>query len=172
MTTMGETSGTETGTDAVRIERVIDAPAALVWRLWTQPEHLAAWYGPDGATVPEATMDVRVGGARQVTMQVVTPNGPHRMRFTGEYLEVSEPRRLVYTEAMADETGRVMAPAELGMPADHPTHTRVTVELDELDGRTRLTLVHAGIPADSPGASGWTMALGKLAALAEAGLPA
>src|SRR5215213_3647640 len=52
--------------NAVRIERSIDAPVALVWQLWTDPEHFKAWYGPEGATIPVATMDVRVGGKRLV----------------------------------------------------------------------------------------------------------
>lgn len=150
--------------DAVVIERVFDAPADLVWRMWTEPEHFAAWYGPDGATVPVADMDVRVGGSRLVCMAVTTPEGPVQMWFTGEYREVVEQRRLVYTESMADGDGRVLSPAEAGMPEGHPTTTEVVVELDDVDGRTRVVLTHAGVPGDSPGAAGWKMALDKLAA--------
>ena len=52
-------------TDAVVIERTLDAPVARIWEMWTQPEHFQAWYGPRGATIPVANMDVRVGGKRQ-----------------------------------------------------------------------------------------------------------
>src|SRR5688572_11246645 len=38
--------------DAVVIERSFDAPVELIWQMWTDPEHVAAWYGPDGASVP------------------------------------------------------------------------------------------------------------------------
>ena len=48
------------------------------------------------------------------------------------------------------------------MPEGHPTTTEVIVELDDADGRTRMVVTHAGIPADSPGAAGWAMALDKL----------
>jgi uncharacterized protein YndB with AHSA1/START domain len=150
--------------DAVVIERMFDAPADLVWRMWTEPEHFAAWYGPDGATVPVAEMDVRVGGSRLVCMAISTPEGPMQMWFTGEYREVVEHRRLVYTESMADEDGRVLSPSEAGMPEGHPTTTEVVVELDDVGGRTRVVLTHAGVPGDSPGAAGWKMALDKLAA--------
>ena len=92
--------------DRVVIERIFDAPADVVWRMWTEPEHFAAWYGPDGATVPVAKMDVRVGGTRLIGMEVPTPNGPMRMWFTGNYREVVAHRRLVYTESLADEEGR------------------------------------------------------------------
>ena len=140
---MGERSGSS---DAVVIDRIFDAPVEVVWRLWTDPQHFAAWYGPAGATVPVATMDVRVGGARRVGMEVQTPNGSMRMWFTGEYREVVEHQRLVYTESMSDENGRVLSPAELGMPEDHPTVTEVIVELEDHDGRTRMVLTHHGHP--------------------------
>ena len=150
--------------DAVVIERSFDAPVDLVWQMWTDPVHLAAWYGPDGASVPVAKMDVRAGGTRLVCMEVQTPDGPMQMWFTGEYREVSENRRLVYTEAMCDEDGNVLSPSEAGMPEGHPTTTEVRVELDDVDGRTRMVMTHTGVPADSPGAAGWAMALDKLAA--------
>lgn len=158
---MGDDSGTE---NAVVIERTVDAPAELVWRMWTEPEHFAAWYGPAGAGVPEARMDVRVGGTRLICMEAETPSGTRRMWFTGEYREVAQNRRLVYTEAMSDKEGNRLASSETGMPAGHPTVTEVRVELEDLGGRTRMVLTHVGIPEDSPGAEGWRMALDQLAA--------
>ena len=150
--------------DKVVIERTFDAPADLIWRMWTEAEHFAAWYGPSGASIPLAKMDVRIGGSRLVCMEVRTPNGTMQMWFTGEYREVSANRRLVYTEAMCDAEGNVLSPADMGMPEGHPTTTEITVELEDLGGRTRMVMTHAGIPADSPGAMGWNMAFDKLAA--------
>jgi uncharacterized protein YndB with AHSA1/START domain len=150
--------------DAVEIERIIDAPLALVWQMWTDPEHFKAWYGPDGATIPVAKMDVRVGGTRLVCMEVQTPNGPMRMWFTGEYREVIENKRLIYTESMSDENGHVSAPSDMGMPEGHPSTTEVRVELKDIGGRTKMVMAHLGIPHDSPGAAGWAMALDKLTA--------
>jgi hypothetical protein len=46
--------------------------------------------------------------------------------------------------------------------------TEVRVELEDVGGRTKMVMTHAGIPADSPGAAGWTMAFAKLAAHVEA----
>jgi uncharacterized protein YndB with AHSA1/START domain len=165
MDTMADDTGSP---DAVVIERTFAAPVGLIWRMWTDPEHFAAWYGPDGATIPVAKMDLRVGGTRMVCMEVTTPGGPMQMWFTGEYREVDENARLVYTESICDPDGNVLAPADVGMPDDHPTTTEVRVELDDVDGRTRMVLTHVGIPGDSPGAAGWTMALAKLAALVTA----
>ena len=149
--------------DSVVIERSFAAPIALIWKMWTDPEHFKAWYGPQGATIPVARFDVRVGGSRFVGMEMTTPNGPMRMWFTGEHLEVAEPDRLVYTEAMSDEDGNVQSPAAMGMPEGHPTTTEVRVALEQVDDKTRMVLTHAGIPSDSPGAMGWNMALDRLA---------
>lgn len=150
--------------DAVVIEREIDAPADLVWQMWVDPVHFAAWYGPDGAKVPVAKMDVRVGGTRHVCMEVQTPGGPMQMWFTGEYREIVEHSRLVYTESMSDEDGNVLTAAGMGMPDDHPAVTEIIVELEDLGDRTRMVMTHVGVPADSPGAAGWNMALDKLEA--------
>jgi uncharacterized protein YndB with AHSA1/START domain len=148
--------------DAVEIERDLDAPVELIWQMWTDPEHFKAWYGPDGASVPIAEMDVREGGTRLVCMEVQTPGGPMTMWFTGRYREIVENKRLVYTESPSDEHGNVLAPSDIGMPGTHPITTEVRVELEDVDGRTKLVVTHAGIPSDSPGAAGWRIALDKL----------
>jgi uncharacterized protein YndB with AHSA1/START domain len=149
-------------TDAVVIERTFDAPVEQIWQMWTVPEHFQAWYGPTGASIPVAKMDVRVGGTRRICMEMQTPDGPMQMWFAGEYREVVENERLVYTEAISDEDGNPVTPSNTGLPDGHPV-TEVRVELEAVDGHTRMTMTHIGVPADSPGATGWTMALDMLA---------
>ena len=135
-----------------------------VWAMWTEPAHFSAWYGPMGASIPTAEMDVRVGGKRLVSMEMETPNGPMKMWFAGEYLTVDPTSLLVYTEGMADETGRMLTAAESGMPEGHPDVTEVAVVLEPRGEGTRMVMTHRGVPADSPGAMGWNMALDKLTA--------
>ena len=154
--------------DAVVIERTFDASAELIWQMWTDPMHFKAWYGPDGATIPVAKMDVRVGGRRLVSMEMETPGGLMQMWFTGEYREVVMNKRLVFTESMSDEDGNALSPQAMGMPEGHPATTEVIVELEGVGGRTRMVMTHVGIPADSPGAAGWAMAFDKLAAYVKA----
>ncbi len=153
-----------TATQSVTLERVLDAPIDVVWQMWTDAEHFAAWYGPTGATVPVITMDVRIGGRRHFCIEMQTPDGPSRMWFVGEYRVLDEPTRLVYTESMSDPDGNRVSPAAMGMPDGHPEVTEVTVDRTDLGGRTLMVMTHAGIPADSPGAMGWNMALDKLEA--------
>ena len=149
--------------DSFVVERSFDAPVSVIWQMWTDPHHFQAWYGPEGAAIPVARMDVRVGGSRLLCMEVPTPNGPMQMWFVGEFREVLTNERLVYSESMSDEAGNVLTPSDLGMPQGHPVTTEVRVELSDLGGRTSMVLTHRGLPAGSPGAAGWTMALDKLA---------
>lgn len=149
--------------EAVVIERSFDAPADLIWQMWTDPEHVKEWFGPTGATIPVARMDVRVGGRRLVCMEVETPAGRKSMWLAGEYLQVVTNQLLVYTEFISDENGDAVSPSQMGMGDGHPTTTEVRVELEESAGVTRMVMTHSGIPSDSPGAAGWTMAVDKLA---------
>jgi len=128
---------------------------------WTDPEHFKKWYGPKGFTVPVAEIDVRVGGKRLVCM--ASPDRSMKMWTTGEYVEIIPNQRLVYTESPADENGNVVSPSAMGMPDGYPTTTEVTVLLEDLGGRTKMVMTHAGVPADSGAGSGWEKAFDKLA---------
>ncbi len=153
-----------TDTQNVRIERTFNAPIDLIWAMWTEPEHFANWYGPMGATIPRAEMDVRVGGRRHVAMAMDTPRGPMEMFFVGTYREVEPMTRLVYTEAIADASGEPMTAEQMGMPPGSHMETSIVVELEDLGGSTRMVMTHVGVPADSPGGKGWSMAIEKLEA--------
>ena len=149
--------------DAVVIEHIFDAPVALIWQMWTDPEHFKNWYGPDGFTVPVAEMDLRLGGKRLVCMEMQKPDGRIKMWTTGEYTEIIPNERLVYTESPADENGNLVSPSVMGMPDGYPMTTEVTVVLEDLDGRTKMVMTHAGVPAGSGANAGWEQAFTKMA---------
>ena len=87
----------------ISITRVFDAPRERVWREWTEPERFADWFGGPESEVPlsSVSMDVTTGGAWRATMF----SGPDRResRWSGEYQEVVEPERLVFT--LSDQPG-------------------------------------------------------------------
>ena len=151
-------------TKDVQIERTFDAPIDLIWAMWTEAEHFSRWYGPNGAQIPSAEMNVRIGGTRRITMEMDTPAGPMRMYFIGEYRAVDPKTHLVYTESMADADGKAMTAEQMGMPAGMPTETMIVVDLEDLGAHTKMTLTHLGVPADSPGATGWATAIDKMQA--------
>lgn len=154
-------------TEWVRIERDFDAPIELVWRMWTDPALFKQWYGPNGMSVPTAEMDVRVGGTRTVSMATQTPERSMEMWFTGVFKEVSAPDRLVYTESMCDAEGNIISPQSMGMPDTFPDITEVIIELCEVDGKTRMVMVHLGVDEGTAGAGGWNQAFDKLAAFVQ-----
>ncbi len=148
--------------DWVKITREIDAPIELVWEMWTDPEQFKKWYGPKGMTVPTAQMDVVVGGARKICMEMRSPDRAMAMWFTGVYKEVSKPSRLVYTESLCDADGVLIVPEAMGMPEGHPDITEVIVELAEAGDKTVMTMTHVGVPEGTAGEGGWSQAFDKL----------
>lgn len=146
----------------VKIVRAFDAPIETVWAMWTDPTLFSLWYGPNGASIPVAEMNAVPGGTRKIQMEMQTPNGTMSMWFTGEYREVTQPARLVYTESMCDAEGNLISPQSMGMPEGTPQFTEVVVELSEADGTTTMTMVHKGVPAGTPSEGGWNQAFDKL----------
>ena len=154
--------------NAVVIERTFDAPLDLIWQMWTDPEHFKSWYGPQGFTVPVAEMELRVGGKRLICM--ASPDGSMKMWTMGKYTEIVPNDRLIYTESPADENGNLVSPSAMGMPEGYPATTEVTVLLEDLGGRTKMVMTHAGMPADSGAGGGWSQAFDKLANYIETAL--
>ena len=134
------------------ITRIFEAPRQLVFKMWTEPEHLVRWWGPRGFTTISGRMDVRPGGAWSRLMRA--PNGSV-IRKHGVYREIVAPDRLVLTYVTDDLAG------------NPGPETLVTVTLADLDGKTRLTLHQAAfqaIAARDDHRRGWTGALERFAA--------
>jgi uncharacterized protein YndB with AHSA1/START domain len=75
------------------LTRSFDRPRRLVFEAWTNPKHLAQWWGPRGFTTTIREMDVRPGGTWSYVMRA--PDG-NDYAFDGAYVEVVEPERLVF----------------------------------------------------------------------------
>lgn len=84
------------------IERVVDAPAALVFQCWTDPKHLARWWGPRGFTNPVCEVDARIGGTWRIVMRA--PDGTE-YPCGGVYQEIVPDERLVFTNVATDAAG-------------------------------------------------------------------
>jgi uncharacterized protein YndB with AHSA1/START domain len=107
------------------LSRVFDAPRALVFKVWTQPEHLARWWGPRNYVVISYKADVRVGGTFRFGVR--SPENTEHWAH-GTYREVTPPERLVFTTAWEHPDGS-------------PKHeTVVTLTFAEQGDKTRLTL--------------------------------
>jgi len=121
--------------------RVFDAPVELVWKAWTDPQHVMQWWGPTGFTSPLAKMDVREGGASLVCMRAPKEFGGRDMYSTWEYKKIVPMARIEYIHNLADKDGNKADPVKLGMPADFPQDLRNLVTFKDLsNGKTELTV--------------------------------
>ena len=117
------------------LERRFNAPRALVWRSWTEPDLLARWYGPGVETVIHK-LDVTPGGLWLNEMRM--GGGSHYQRV--EYTEVIAPEKLVWLHSVSDGDWNIAANP---MMPDWPRILLTTVTFEEKDGQTdvRLTWV-------------------------------
>jgi uncharacterized protein YndB with AHSA1/START domain len=146
------------------IERIFDAKPDLVWKAWSDPKLFQRWWGPKDYSAPSATIDFRVGGKWVACMR--SPEGQD-IWATGVYKEIVPMERIVSTDSFADEHGNVVAAAHYGFEVDFPLEMLITVTFEDMGGRTKLTLLHEGLPAGEhhEGAGiGWNQSFDKLAA--------
>jgi uncharacterized protein YndB with AHSA1/START domain len=92
---------TEAG--VIAIERIFDAPPELVWKAWTEPDHVMRWWGPETFTSPAVEIDFRVGGKYLFAMQSPEYQDGRTGWSTGVYREIVPFERIVCTMGMADE---------------------------------------------------------------------
>ena len=109
--------------------RVLDAPRELVWTAWTDPKHLAQWWGPNGFSTTTSAFDFRAGGVWRFVMH--GPDGrDYQNRITFD--EIVRPERIAYHHGGGEDV--------------EPEQFRTTVTFEDLAGKTRLTL-HAVFPS-------------------------
>ena len=116
------------------ITRVFDAPRDLVWKAWTEPDHLALWWGPKGFKLIVAGLDLRPGGVFHYGMR--TANG-QEMWGKFVYVEVVAPERIVLISSFSDAAGNI---TRHPMSAAWPLEVMNTLTLTEHDGKTTLIL--------------------------------
>jgi uncharacterized protein YndB with AHSA1/START domain len=136
----------------VLITRIFDAPREQVFKAWTDPDEVAAWYGPEHMDVPRENVriDPRVGGRWEVTM--VQPGGGMEFAIGYEIIELVEPELIVMRSDPMPDAG---------------THAPVVVrvELHDHGAKTRMTLSDGPYPPAGRGhaEAGYNSALNKLA---------
>jgi uncharacterized protein YndB with AHSA1/START domain len=105
------------------ITRSFDAPARIIFLAMSKPEHVMKWFGPVGWPLTMCEMDFRVGGKFRFAM--TGSSGVQNMPFGGTYHEIVKDRRIVYDNGFEIAgAGRML----------------VTIDLDERDGKTTLTM--------------------------------
>ena len=123
-----ETSLTLEGDRNFVIARMFNGPARIVFDAYTRPELVARWWAPQshGVSIIKCEADVRSGGSYRYVLRV---GREHEMAFSGEYLEVTPPSRLVFTQLFEPTAGGVQ-------PGDQAI--TITVTFEERDGETHF----------------------------------
>ena len=139
-----------TSTDTtLRLTRTIKASPARVFEAWTTAEQMRQWSCPEGLTLADVQIDLRVGGAFLLDME--DPEGGPHTAF-GEYHEIESPHRLVYTWDWKQDEHRM-------------GETLITVEFGAKGGHTEVVMTHEKMPTiefrDSHN-EGWTSCLDRL----------
>ncbi len=136
------------------LTRIIAAPRELVFRVWTDPVHLARWWGPRHFTNPVCTLDVRPGGALRIVMR--SADGiEHPMR--GVYQDVVPPERLVFSFVAVDAGDRPILQGLTAVTfAEHERGTKLTVQTSASGAATGVERMLDGMEA------GWTQSLDRL----------
>ena len=116
---------TQADSTEILIEHVFDAPRELVWKAWTDPEHVAKWWGPHGMTTRVDELDLRPGGRWRYVM--LAPDG-------SEY-----PQKGVFREIVPPET--IVTTAEFDYGADAPHEVVLSYRFEELGDKTKFTMV-------------------------------
>jgi uncharacterized protein YndB with AHSA1/START domain len=116
------------GEHDIFITRTFNAPRELVWRMFTEPQHMMKWWGPKGFTTPVCEIDLRPGGIWRYVMRA--PDGGE-FSVDQVYHEITAPERIVY------------GPAKTGPESLHPIHT---LSFEEQDGKTKVSL-HSHYPS-------------------------
>jgi uncharacterized protein YndB with AHSA1/START domain len=153
----GATSSASSKVRELIITRILDAPRQLVFKAWTDPKHVAQWWGPQGFTNPVCELDVRPGGAIRIDMR-----GPDGVVYPmkGVFRDIVEPERIVMTTTAFEDDGNPQLEA------------LITVTFVEHEGKTTLTL-HAVVVRATPAVDGalagmeegWNQSLDRLADL-------
>jgi uncharacterized protein YndB with AHSA1/START domain len=121
--------------DIFVINQTFDAPINLMFEVWTHPKHLSQWTGPAGSEINYLKADIKPGGSAFYCM---TGQGDAKIYGKANYLEMTKPHRLIYTQTFCDENEKI---TRHPMAPTWPEVMKTTVLFAEEDAhKTRVTL--------------------------------
>ncbi|GHO49043.1 SRPBCC family protein [Ktedonospora formicarum] len=126
------------------VTRVFDASVEHVWKAWSDPKYVMQWWGPEGFTSPQTTMNFREGGTSLVCMR--SPEyGDHYS--TWQYEKIIPMQQIEYIHNLSDKDGNLVDPISMGMPPDFPQNQRHTVTFKDLgNSKTEMTVTEHDWP--------------------------
>jgi uncharacterized protein YndB with AHSA1/START domain len=123
--------------NAARLERTYDAPAELIWELWTTPAGLGEWFAPDGFESRVSELELRPGGQLRFTMTATAPEQVAFMRDTGVQLSVE--LRKTFTEVAPSARLAYQSLIDF-IPGQEPYEHLTVVDIEPSGDRTKVVM--------------------------------
>jgi uncharacterized protein YndB with AHSA1/START domain len=157
------------GKEKFVINRSFNVPISVMFEIWTNPNHIAKWLAPTGSTMKFFKSDIKLGGK---TFYMMTTDTGLKMYGRAEYLEMTKPNRIVYTQQFCDENENLsrhpMAPTwpatmltTVSFFSEGDTQTRVTIEWEAYGDYTPEEMA-TFVSARAGMTQGWTGSFDKL----------
>jgi len=126
----------------VKVSRVFNASVEAVWKVWTDPELVMQWWGPDKFTCPSAKIDFREGGISLVCMRAPKDFGGQDIFSIWTYRKIVPHQSIEFIQNLADTNGKKQKPVSLGMPPDFPEDIRTVVTFKDIGkNKTEMTVI-------------------------------
>lgn len=140
--------------DDVVITGEVRAPRDLVFEAWTNPKHVARWWGPSGFSNSRCEIDLRPGGA--IRIDLVAPDGT-LYPMTGFFQEILEPEKLIFSTSPVDGLGHPLLDVlNTVIFTDRGDRTRIAIEVQVLRSTEESEPFLTGME------SGWMQSLDRL----------
>jgi uncharacterized protein YndB with AHSA1/START domain len=150
------------------VTRIFEAPVAMVWKAWSESEHVMRWWGPTGFTSPVARMDFREGGKSLVCMRAPKEFGGQDMYNTWTYSKIVPLQVIEFVLNFSDKDSNKLDPSKMGLPPGIPQDVPHVITFKPIDGgKTEMTITEYGYTTDQAhdlSKAGLEQSLDKMAA--------
>lgn len=125
----------------LEVTRIFNASVEEVWKMWTEPEYVKQWWGPDQFICPFVEINFIEGKTSLVCMQAPKKYGGQVHYSIWQYTKIIHSQRIEFLMNLADKNGNKQKPTDVGMPNDFPEDIRSVVTFKAINSNeTEMTV--------------------------------
>jgi uncharacterized protein YndB with AHSA1/START domain len=126
----------------IEVTRIFNAPVEMVWEVWTDPDLVKRWWGPQYFTSPVAIINFWEGGKSIVSMKAPKEMGGREFYSVWEYIKIVPLQTIEFIQSLSDKDGNKTDPVDLGMPSDFPIDIKTVVSFRAIaKNKTEMTVI-------------------------------
>ncbi len=126
----------------IEVTKTFNAPIAMVWQVWVDPELVKRWWGQKNFISPLARIDFRVGGKSLVSMKAPKEMGGQEWYSIWKYEKIIPLQTIEFIQSLSDKDGNNIDPVKVGMPSDFPKDIRTIVTFRKVGkNKTEMTVI-------------------------------